>query len=70
MLEKYKKWEEIGGIMHIPTEEEKATFLPGQQPVIDWYVDKYGPEYYELLRGAVNRAEAEIAAERSSFTGQ
>ncbi|SNT76230.1 TRAP transporter substrate-binding protein DctP [Paracoccus seriniphilus] len=69
-LEKYEKFVESGGEVHIPTEEEKASFLPGQQPVIDWFVDKYGSEYYDLVRAAVDRAEAEIAAERSSFTGE
>jgi len=69
-LEKYQKFVDSGGEVHIPSEEEKATFLPGQQPVIDWFVDKYGSEYYDLVQAAVDRANAEIAAERASFTGQ
>lgn len=38
--------------------------------MIDWFVDKYGSEYYDLVTAAVERAEAEIAAERGSFIGR
>lgn len=63
MLPKYKKWEELGGKLHVPTPEERETFLVGQQPVVDWYVENHGSEYYDLLKAAVDRAEKAIAAE-------
>ncbi len=63
MLPKYEKWAEIGGKLYIPTEEDRQTFLPGQKAVADWYVDKFGTEYYDLLKEAVARAEQEIADE-------
>ena len=63
MLPKFKKWAKIGGKLHIPTEAEKASFLPGQKAVADWYVKKFGPDYFELIKEAVKRAEAEIEAE-------
>lgn len=63
MLPKFEKWTKIGGTLHIPTKEEKATFLPGQKAVADWYVKKYGAEYFDMIKAAVKRAEAEIDAE-------
>ena len=63
MLPKYAKWEKIGGKLHIPTEAEHATFLPGQKAVADWYVKNHGAEYYELIKAAVARAEKTIAEE-------
>lgn len=69
-LEKYEKFVASGGEVHIPSEEEKATFLPGQQPVIDWFVGKYGAEYYDLVQAAVDRANADIDAEKASFVGK
>ncbi|MGI9479986.1 MAG: TRAP transporter substrate-binding protein DctP [Hyphomicrobiaceae bacterium] len=66
MLPKFKKWAKIGGKLHIPTEAEKATFLPGQKAVADWYVKKFGPDYFELIKEAVKRAEAEIEAENKA----
>lgn len=69
MLEKNKKFAEAGGTMHIPTAEEKASFLPGQKAVADWFVEKYGPEYYDLVKAAVKRAEAAVDAERAAIAG-
>lgn len=69
MLEKHKKWVESGGQMHIPTEEELATFRQGQKAVVDWFVEKYGPEYYELIQAAVKRAEAAVDAEKAALIG-
>ena len=66
MLPKFKKWEKIGGTLYIPTEAEKATFLPGQKAVADWYVKKFGPDYYELIKAAVKRAEAAIEEENAA----
>ena len=63
MLPKYEKWDKIGGKIHIPTEEELATFLPGQKAVADWFTQKHGDEYYELIKAAVARAEKAIADE-------
>lgn len=69
-LEKYQKFVDSGGSIHVPTPEEKATFLPGQKVVIDWFTDKYGPEYYELVKAAADRAEAEVDAERAAVSGR
>ncbi len=63
MLPKWKKWDEIGGKIHIPTAEEKKTFLPGQKAVADWFVAEYGDSYYKMIQEAVKRAEAAIDAE-------
>ena len=63
MLPKYEKWAEIGGKLYIPTAADRETFLPGQKAVADWFVAKYGPDYYELIKAAVARAEQEIADE-------
>ena len=70
MLPKFEKWAEIGGNLHIPTEEEKATFLPGQKAVADWYVEKFGPDYFEMIKAAVKRAEDAIAAENAAVIGK
>lgn len=65
-LPKFKAWEDKGGKLHIPSKAEKATFLPGQKAVSDWYVKKFGPDYFEMLKAAVKRAEAEIEAENAA----
>ncbi len=62
MLPKYEKREKLGGKIHIPTPEERKTFLVGQKAVADWYVNKYRAEYYDLRKGAVARAEAATSA--------
>ena len=69
MLPKFKKWDEVGGKIHIPTEEEMKTFLPGQKAVADWFTAKYGDAYYVMLQEAVKRAEADIAAEDNAVLG-
>lgn len=63
MLPKYEKWTKIGGKIHIPTEAERATFLPGQKAVADWFVKNHGAEYFDLVKDAVARAEKSIADE-------
>jgi TRAP-type C4-dicarboxylate transport system substrate-binding protein len=65
-LPKFAKWEKLGGKLHIPTAEEKATFLPGQKAVADWYVNKYGSDYYDLIKAGVKRAEDAIAQENAA----
>ena len=69
MLPKFKKWEKLGGKIHIPTAEERKTFLPGQKAVADWFVGKYGDSYYKMIREAVKRAEAAIDAEDKAVLG-
>ncbi len=69
MLPKWKKWEELGGKIHIPSAEEKKTFLPGQKAVADWFVSQYGDSYYKMIQAAVQRAEAAIDAEDKAVLG-
>ncbi|MXY65422.1 MAG: hypothetical protein F4206_16605 [Gammaproteobacteria bacterium] len=69
-VKKYQKFVEAGGVVHIPTPEEKATFLPGQKPVLDWYVENHGTEYLDLVKAAIARAEAAVEAERAAVAGR
>ena len=68
-LEKQKKFLDSGGVIHVPSEEEMATFLPGQKPVLDWFVGEFGSEYYDLVKAAADRAAAAVAADRAAVSG-
>jgi len=54
-----------GGDLYVPTPDEKAAFREAAAPVYDWFksnIDR-GPEIFDALVGAVDKAEAEIATE-------
>lgn len=51
---------EGGGKIHVLSEEERATFLPARNAMMDWYEDKYGDEWLNLLLDAIEKAEAAV----------
>ena len=62
-LSAYAAFKERGGIVYVPTPEEKAQFVKAAAPLKDWYVDKFGDKWLKLLEASIAEAEAEIAAE-------
>ena len=62
-LSAYEAFREAGGVVYVPTPEEKAQFVEKVQPLKKWFTDRYGTEWLEALEQAIADAEAEIAAE-------
>ena len=62
-IQAYKDFVEIGGTIYVPTPEEKQMFREAAAPVYDWFKENIrgGPEIYDALVAAAERAEAEIA---------
>jgi len=58
---------EAGGTIYAPTAEEKATFQAAKPAMRDWFVNNIedGQLWYQKLEAAVERAEAEVDAERA-----
>jgi tripartite ATP-independent transporter DctP family solute receptor len=42
-----------GGVIHTPTDEERAAFRAASAPMRDWYVNKYGDRWLTRLDSAV-----------------
>jgi len=62
-LSAYEAFRKAGGVVYVPTPEEKAQFVEKVQPLKKWFTDRYGTEWLEALEQAIADAEAEIAAE-------
>lgn len=68
-LEAYEKWNESGGEIYTPTEEEMEQFRSYAAPIRDWYLDNYGEdgqEFLSQLEAARDRAADEVQADRES----
>ncbi len=59
-----------GGKIHVPTEEQRKTFMAAKDHMRKWFVEKYGAEWVEKAEKAVAAAEADVAKERAVLLGQ
>jgi tripartite ATP-independent transporter DctP family solute receptor len=48
-----------GGSIYEPNAEERETFLFARDAMMDWYKEKYGDEWLNILMEAVDKAKAE-----------
>lgn len=62
-LAAYEAFKERGGVVYVPTPEEKAMFVTSVAPLKQWYVDKFGDKWLKLLESSIAAAEAEIEEE-------
>lgn len=62
-LSAYAAFKERGGVVYVPTTEEKAQFVESVVPLKQWYVDQFGDKWLKLLEASIAQAEAEILAE-------
>jgi len=63
-IDAYETFKKAGGTIYVPTPEEKAQFVKAAKPAKQWYINKYGKEWVDLLEKAVKEAEAEIERQR------
>jgi tripartite ATP-independent transporter DctP family solute receptor len=65
-----QEFRDAGGTVHVPTPEEKATFLTGRDAMKEWFSGQYGDEWLTAFEEAVAQAEDDIAAERARIIGR
>ena len=53
----------MGGVVYVPTPEEKAAFREAVLPMREWFTDQYGPEWMDKLQSAIDECEVTIASE-------
>lgn len=51
-------FEAAGGTIYTPTEEDRETFLGARQAMQDWYVEKYGDKWLNVMLEAVEAAKS------------
>ncbi|WP_018916943.1 TRAP transporter substrate-binding protein [Vreelandella zhanjiangensis] len=71
-LEAYRKWQEAGGEIYTPTEEEMEEFRALAVPVREWYLDNFGEDgknFLEAFESARERAQERADADRNSVLG-
>jgi TRAP-type C4-dicarboxylate transport system substrate-binding protein len=51
-----------GGSIYEPNAEERETFLFARDAMMDWYKEKYGDEWLNILMEAVDKAKAEAGS--------
>ena len=56
-----KQFVEHGGTVYVPTVEEKATFQKAKEPMIKWFIDKYGDTWYKKATDSINKCQAKFA---------
>lgn len=59
-----------GGKIHVPTDEQRKTFMAAKDHMRKWFVEKYGAEWVDKAEKAVAAAEADIAKERAMLLGR
>jgi tripartite ATP-independent transporter DctP family solute receptor len=59
-IEAYKEFEESGGSIYVPTQEEKMVFQGAASGMREWYVDQYGDEWLTRLDKAIAACESSI----------
>jgi TRAP-type transport system periplasmic protein len=59
-----------GGKIHVPTPEQRATFVAGGAHMKGWFAQKYGNEWVQKLEKAVAEAEKDLAKERNALVGR
>ena len=62
-LSAYEAFKKRGGVVYVPTPEEKAQFVKSVAPLKQWYVDKFGEKWLKMLEASIAQAEKEIAEE-------
>jgi TRAP-type transport system periplasmic protein len=68
-LEAYRKWQEAGGQLYLPTEEEMAEFRALAEPIREWYLDNFGERgerFLTAFESARERAQERVDADRTS----
>jgi TRAP-type C4-dicarboxylate transport system substrate-binding protein len=59
-----------GGTIYVPTEAEKKEFLERATPLQDWFVDKYGQEWLDAWKAAIDEAQAWVEQDRARVLGK
>lgn len=59
-----------GGKIHVPTPEQRATFMAGGAHMKTWFAQKYGKDWVEKLDKAVADAQKELAQQRNALLGR
>jgi hypothetical protein len=59
-----------GGKIHVPTDDQRKTFMTAKDHMRKWFVEKYGVEWVDKAEKAVAAAEADIAKERAVLLGR
>ncbi|MSO77883.1 MAG: hypothetical protein EXQ87_13400 [Alphaproteobacteria bacterium] len=59
-----------GGKIHVPTPEQRATFVAGGTHMKTWFAQKYGNEWVEKLDKAVADAQKDVAQQRNALIGR
>lgn len=62
-----KKFVEAGGIIYVPTADEKATFTAAKPAMRQWFIDNVedGELWYNKLEKVIRKTESEIDAKRA-----
>jgi tripartite ATP-independent transporter DctP family solute receptor len=63
------EFQKKGGTIHVPTPEEKATFVKARDAMKKWFSAKYGDKWLKEFESAIADVEAEIAKERKRIGG-
>ena len=66
-LAAYAAFRKAGGVVYVPTPEEKAMFVAKVKPLKKWFTDKYGTEWLKVLEDSIAQAKVDIAAEDAAI---
>ncbi len=58
-----------GGKIYVPTEADMKTFRAVKEPMKKWYVDQFGPTWYDKYAGAATACEKSVDANLGSLGG-
>jgi tripartite ATP-independent transporter DctP family solute receptor len=59
-IDYYEEFKKMGGKIYMPTAEEKTEFIQAAEPAKQWYIDKFGKEWVNLLEKAVSEAKVSV----------
>jgi TRAP-type C4-dicarboxylate transport system substrate-binding protein len=59
-----------GGKIHVPTPEQRATFMAGGAHMKAWFAQKYGKDWVDKLDKAVADAQKDLAQQRNALLGR
>ena len=62
-IEAYEEFKKDGGVVYVPTPEEKVAFQETSASLKDWFVENYGDEWLNNLQGAIDECETRIEAD-------
>lgn len=66
-IDAYATFEEAGGEVYVLSPNEKTAFQEATEPLKDWFVEQYGPEWLGRLEAAIDACESEIDAEHAAL---